>query len=457
MAGKWKLAVAALAMMVCGTIFWLKFFPPLLLRVAAGYSSKIVCTNVFMTGRDAAEVLNDDVQAPGHPLLKLMQVDVDREKGLIRANLFGLFGRGLAVYRPGTGCAALPDGDIETAKKYQFTPTPIPRPPDGLFWPLGSLAQTNRQIEQIIQNDELAGPGARGIVVIHENQLVAQRYGKGFNERTPLLGWSMTKSVTAILVGMQVKSGRLRLDQAGFWPPSNPADERQKITLSDLLSMTSGLHFNEDYGDVSDVTRMLYAEGDMAAFVRSQPLQHPPGSSWSYSTGTSVLLSQLWQSAAGRDALSVPRRQLFTPLGMSSAFMEADQHGTIVGGSYMYATAHDWGRIGQFLLQDGSWNGRQLLGQDYVAMMKRPAAASGGIYSQGQLWLEGPFGDNPHGALPGPSFQLPADTFWLQGHDGQSIAIVPSKKLVVVRLGLTPEKLHYKPQAMLAEILKTLP
>ncbi len=201
---------------------------------------------------------------------------------------------------------------------------------------------------------------------------------------------------------------------------------------------------------------MLYLEPDMAAYAHAQPLDHPTGSAWSYSSGTAVLLSRIWQQAAGADALTLPRRRLFAPLGMSSAIMEADARGNLVGSSYMYATAHDWARFGQFLLQDGVWNGQRLLPEGYVAMMHAPASTSKGQYCQGQLWCWGPDGKTPDGKNPDVTFKLPSDTYWMLGHDGQSIAIVPSKDLVFVRLGLTPEDLFYQPQGMLSGIIKTI-
>lgn len=430
MASKWKMALASAAIAILLTVLWLKIAPPKLIRIAANYSAKIVCTNVFLIGRDANEVLKVDVQAPGHPLLKLIQVDIDIDKRLVRANIFGLFGRGLAVYRSGTGCAAVPDGDIAEAKKYQFIPSKIPPPSNDQDWPLGSKAVINERIERIIQDNQLAGPGMRGIVVIHRGKLIAQRYDQGFNERTPLIGWSMTQTVNAALVGMQIKRGKLKLDQAGFWPTSQPPDGREKITLVDLLTMSSGLQFTEDYDNVSDVTRMLFLTPDMSAFAYSKPLEHTVGTFWNYSTGTSVLLSRLWQEKAGNQALTFPHNQLFARLGMSSAFIEADERGTFVGGSYMYATAQDWARFGQFLLQDGYWNGQQLLPDHFVTMMRTVAPTS--------------------------HTPISSDVYWIQGHDGQTMAIIPSKQLVLVRLGLTPHQTLYKPQAMLAEIIQAL-
>src|SRR5579859_2594851 len=102
-----------LVLLVLAFALWMK--PPELLRVGANYSAKIVCSNVFLAGRDPAEVLRTDVQAPGVALLRLMRVSVDRERRVVRAGLLGFIGDGLAVARPDTGCAVVPDGNLDFA------------------------------------------------------------------------------------------------------------------------------------------------------------------------------------------------------------------------------------------------------------------------------------------------------------------------------------------------------
>ena len=456
------LAAAAVVVTVAGGALLLATKPPEILRVGANYGAKIVCSNVFLAGRDAQAVLADDVQAPGHPVLKYLRVRVDPDRKTVRTQFLGFIGDGIAVYRPGTGCAVAPDGDAAQAARYQFNPLKIWTPSPNVPWPTGSQAETAPAVQALLEQDVLAGPGMRGIAVIHNGRLIAQRYGAGFSQATPLLGWSMTKTVTAALVGMQIGDGKLSMQQSGFWP--DKGDARSSITLAQLMAMSSGLRFNEGYGDVSDVTRMLYLEPDMAAYTAGQPLAQAPGSAWNYSSGTTLLLSRIWQRAAAGDAhnatspavLSLPHDRLFSPLGMSSAVIEADARGNLVGSSYMYANTHDWARFGQFLLQDGVWQGKHVLPAGFVEMMRQPAPASGGRYGQGQLWRWGPSGDTPEGQNPDQRFQLPADTYWMQGHDGQSIAVVPSKQLVVVRLGLTPHRLLYQPQALLAAITKAV-
>ncbi len=460
-ASKILIATAAVVAIAAVGVATLAVKPPELLRVSANYGAKIVCSNVFIAGRDDQAVLAEDVQAPGHPVLKYLKAQVDRQRKTVRTQFFGFVGDGMAVYRPGTGCAVAADGDVARASQYQFNPIKIWAPSPNVPWPTGSLAETNPAVQTLLEQDALVGPGMRGMAVIYRGRLVAQRYGAGFTAASPLLGWSMTKTVSAVLTGMQIADGKLSLQQSSFWPAG---DNRAQITLAQLMSMTSGLRWNESYGDVSDVTRMLYLEPDMASYVASQPLEQTPGDKWNYSSGGTVLMSQIWQRAAGGDdkaatsaaVLSLPHDRLFAPLGMSSAVIEADARGNLVGSSYMYATTQDWARFGQFLLQDGVWQGKRMLPDGFVAGMQQLVPASGGQYGQGQVWRYGPAGDTPEGQNPDARFQLPTDTYWLEGHDGQSIAIVPSQQLVVVRLGLTPHRLLYQPQALLAAVVKAV-
>ncbi|HWX35395.1 MAG TPA: serine hydrolase [Steroidobacteraceae bacterium] len=458
-----------LVLLLLALIFALWVKPPEILRVGANYSAKIVCSNVFLAGRDPDEVLRADVQAPGVALLHLMRVSVDRERRVVRAGLLGFIGDGLAVARPGTGCAAVSDGNLgfathvgtataaagfaAAAPEAAAPETSAPEVSAGAnaAWPLGDTVATTAALDRLLADDTLAGPGMRAIVVAAHGRIVAERYGAGFSPATPLLGWSMTKSVVAGLVGILVKEGRLTLDQSAGWSATEGGG-RERIRISDLLAMTSGLRFNEAYGDVSDVTRMLYLQPDMAGFARAQPLAHPAGEYWSYSSGTANILARIVQDAGGRLGAAYAREKLFKSLGMNSATIETDEDGTLVGSSYMYATARDWAKYGQFLVQDGVWRGQEMLPRGYVAMMATPVAPSGGQYGRGLVWLWGSDALVP-GKNPDTAFGIPADTFWMEGHDGQTTAIIPSRELVIVRLGLTPARDHYLPQPLVKAVL----
>ncbi|MBZ9732577.1 beta-lactamase family protein [Mesorhizobium sp. CA18] len=451
---KWLLGLVILA--VAALFAWLYFAPPELIRVGSGYSAKIVCSNVFIAGRDAKEVLAIDVQAPGHPLLKLMKVSVDKERGLVSAGLLWVFGKSVAVERDGVGCASVADGDTGKARQTSLRAAPPTAAQPDALWPDGERVDASQhpEVAKIVDDVAMAGTGMRAIVVVKNGRIIAERYGEGFSAKTPLLGWSMTKTVNAAIVGTLVRDGKLALDNKGLFAPWK-ADGRAAISLADMMAMSSGLAFNEDYGDVADVTRMLYLEPDMAHFAAAQPLTGEVGKVFSYSSGTAVMLSRLWQDAIGdkAKALAWPRTALFDPLGMKSAVLETDEQGTFVGSSYLYATAHDWARFGQFLLQGGAWNGNQILPAGFVDWMREAAPASK-VYGKGQVWIEGPGDEENPGA--GVTAGLPKDTYWMEGHDGQTVAIIPSEQLVVVRLGLTPRKFGYRPQAMVSALVKAL-
>lgn len=416
--------------------------PPDLLRVGTNYSAKIVCSNVFIVGRDADEVLAVDVQAPGHPLLRQISIDVEPEEQRVTARIFGFFAPATSQYREGLGCANLHEADLSDQSLTALDPLP-----NGL-WPQGNDIAPSQDpaVQSVLSDEALLGDGYRATVVVRNGRIVGEAYAKGFDETTPLLGWSMTKTVTAGLIGTLIKSGQMSLEDtlAGSYSEWSQ-DGRRDITVADMLAMSSGLDWNEEYGDVSDVTRMLYLNDDMAGFASGRDLGAGIGTVFNYSSGTSTMLSRVWQDKVGDDSLSYPNAALFQPLGMTSAILETDARDIFVGSSYMYATARDWARFGQFLLQGGQWEGQQILPEGFTDWMFEPVEISDGSYAKGHLWRDAPGGK--------PPFE---DAVWLQGHDGQSIGIFPSHDMVIVRLGLTPSRLGYSPLPLAKALISAL-
>jgi CubicO group peptidase (beta-lactamase class C family) len=432
-------------------LVWLKVAPPELIKVGDSYAAKIICSNVFLAGRDADTVLADDVQAPGNPILRAVMVEVDKSAKTVTARLLGYAAPRMSIYREGYGCTNIAD-DATALPELPPVPTIAALDPKA-EWPQGSHAGADflPKLSSILSDATLQGPGMRAIVVVQNGKIIGETYGAGFDEKTPLIGWSMTKSVNAILAGEAVARGMFSLNDSNLFPVWQD-DSRKAITFASMAAMQAGLQFNEDYGDVSDVTRMLYLEPDMAKFTISQPLVAKPDTEFNYSTGTAVAISRYWMNKFSdpKAALAFPREALFNPLGMEGAVFETDEAGTFSGGSYLYAPARDWARIGQLLLQDGVWNGQRMLPEGFVGLMRTANSTSNGQYTQMQTWLVGP------GEKPNADFGAPADAFWLQGHDGQTVAVVPSLDLVVVRMGLTPSRLGYRPQTLLAAVADML-
>ncbi|MDZ7823688.1 MAG: serine hydrolase [Ahrensia sp.] len=455
-----KISVAVFSVLLVA-LGWLTIAPPDLIRVGANYAAKMICSNVVLAGRDPKEVLENDVQAPGHPLLKLIRFSIDQrgEMTVVRTGLFGFIGKGLAFGNEARGCTVVPDPRmLGFAGATEGFKPPTKNLNQGQ-WPQGNDVEPgdNLELEAVLNDATLTGPGMRAIVVVKDGKIIGERYGAGFDETTRLMGWSMAKTVTAALVGVASRKGLLNIDDRAQFEGWD-GDARRAIRLNDLMSMSSDLTWNEGYGSVSDVTRMLYLEGDMAAFVATKPIDdatpEPTGDVFAYSSGSSMLVSRILQNAIGdaKAASAFPSDVLFEPLSMDSAVMETDASGTLTGSSYMYATARDWARFGQLLLQRGAWNGRSLLPSGYVDWMSEEHPASGGEYGRGSVWLAPPGEHRPEARVS----DLPEGTLWLGGHDGQSIAVIPSEGIVVVRLGLTPKNQQYKPGLLSQSIVQAL-
>ena len=441
-------AVLTIALLVMlGLCAWLAIKRPESVQLASAYAAKTVCSNVFIAKRDADEVIRTDVQFAEHLVAKLMKIDVDVANRRVEAAFLGLFGKRRAAYADWYGCTLV--SNDENLDRAIASPLPSPPPPDSL-WPVGekALLSDNRRLLAAIEDPILQGPGMRAIVVVHDGRIIAETYGEGFTASTPLLGWSMTKTVNAVLVGMAIKDGRLSLDQKNLFPQW-AGDARATISVADLMAMSSGLEFNEDQGLLSDVARMELLVRDAAAFARDKPLVAAPGTEFRYGSGSSVLLARIWQNAIGAAALTYPRERLFKPLGMTSAVFEADPSGTFLGEAQLYANAHDWARFGEFMRLGGEWNGQQLLPPGFVDYMRSPASASdqghGPVYGQGQLWL-----------AAGLGFDLPADTFMLNGHIRQTMTIIPSRKLVILRMGMTREDIGFSNANLLQAVVAAI-
>ncbi|WP_217358957.1 serine hydrolase domain-containing protein [Ruegeria arenilitoris] len=434
-----KIVAGTLIMGVVAIVGYLLVAPPDLLKVGTNYSAKMVCSNVFIAGRDPDEVLKVDVQAPGHPLLRQISIDVDRDQQVVTARIFRFFAPATSQFREGLGCANVHDAALSDASIAALPPL------SDALWPAGNnvAVSQNPEVARILSDQTLLGEGYRAVVVVKDGRIVGETYAEGFDENTPLLGWSMTKTVTAGLIGTLIKSGQMSLeDSLTASYPNWAEDQRADITIADMLAMASGLQWNEGYGDVSDVTRMLFLTDDMATFAADQPAASEIGADFNYSSGTTTALSRVWQDKLGDGSLAYPQQALFEPLGMTSVVLETDAKDSFVGSSYMYATARDWARFGQMLLQQGEWNGQQILPEGFTDWMFEPVAVSDGAYAQGHLWLESP------GDLPPYE-----DAVWLQGHDGQFIGVFHSENMVVVRLGLTPSRQGYSSLPLAEELI----
>ncbi|MCB1843097.1 MAG: serine hydrolase, partial [Halioglobus sp.] len=303
-------------------------------------------------------------------------------------------------------------------------------------------------LADMLAADNAAGLDTRALLVARAGRVIAEAYADGIDSNTPLLGWSMGKSVTAIMVGRLEYLGLLKPDERALFP-AWAQDERAQISLEDMLQMSSGLRFVEDYVPGSDATRMLFESPSAAQVAVDSPLAHAPGTHFYYSSGTTNLLSLLVYQRAGDTAqaqVDFFQREIAAPLGLRNTTLEADASGVFVGSSFVYAPARDWARFGQLLLNAGQINGERVLSEDWVRRARQPNGSENDRRYGYQLWL------NAGGDPWWPS--LPRSAYAMQGNRNQLVMMLPEHNVVIVRLGWTPD--DYPADANVARILAAL-
>ena len=435
--------------------------------IGAAYKAKILCSGVFVSKRSPQNVLNEDFEG----IFSRINSIIDLKRKSVTAAAPGVPPQ-TAIFREGLGCTLMPGTTAaEALHNTGDGESKEPPEPAGTSSVSGvrslspevrkkvSADRLSRAIDNAFTEKDPAHPvKTRAVVVVYRGRIIAERYASGISADTPLPGWSMAKSVTNALVGILVKEGKLSLDrpvQIAEWSGDN--DPRKNITLDQLLRMSSGLEFDERAGPfVSDVNRMLLRSRDASEYALAKQLRYAPGSHWQYSSGTTNIISRIiHNSFEGRtaDYHAFPQKALFDKIGMTGAVMEVDASGTFVASSFMYATARDWANFGLLYLQDGVWDGERILPKGWVDYSRRPSStAPSGKYGA-HFWTNGtaemddrlrPFGN------------LPADTYYAAGYEGQNIVIVPSRNLVVVRLGMTKLGNTWDMASFIADILATI-
>lgn len=420
------------------------------LPVVSAYGAKNLCSCVFVAGRSPGHVIQNELN---YSFMQYGSFEVDFNDSTATGNVFGLASR-TAVYREKIGCTLVIGSDLQTLKNQPYKQIPVPQQlSDTLEWPLGRRltnsipSNFNMKRLQAILNDAIGdtygkNTGTRGIVVSYGGKLIAEKYAAPFDEKTPQLGWSMTKSITNALIGIKVKEGLLEVNNQApitFWNEDN----RGEIKLDDLMRMSSGLEWEEKYGGVSTATEMLFKSNNTGLYAAEQPLAYPPGSHWYYSSGTTNILSYILRNLMPQEEyFKYPYISLFHKVGATTAVIEPDASGTYVGSSFMYATPRDWTRFGLLYLNDGVWNGERVLPEGWVDYSIKVTEGSKGKYGA-QFWLNA---DNVR--YP----DVPEDTYLMSGFQGQNVVIIPSYNMVITRLAYDPEE-RFDMNKFLADIL----
>jgi CubicO group peptidase (beta-lactamase class C family) len=413
-------------------------FPPIM----AGMAAKTMCSCVFVMGRTPESVVQKELSVfPG-----LSKAGIEfKDSSAVTARV--LWSVSKAIYRKGQGCTLLAErSEQEVRQQSPALPTLPPLNADTVAWPNGDLVSTppvaglnydavQAALRLAFEETNPEQPkNTHAVLAIYDGQIIGEQYASGFDKHTLFMGWSMTKSLNNAMVALMVKEGKLNPDApapVAAWQN----DERKNITLSDLLHGSSGLAWDESYFLPGDFHNMFMHSDDKGGFAASKELEYPPNTFFEYSSGTANLLSKITREAVGDE--NYPRfayDKLFHKIGMRHTLIEPDASGTLVGSSYGYASARDWGRFGLLFLQDGIWNGERILPEGWVKYSSTPApAAPIGQYGA-QFWLNAGAPNDPnHCYHPG----LPNEEYGAEGFEDQYVFIFPSRKLIVVRLGVS--------------------
>ncbi|MBR3744421.1 MAG: serine hydrolase [Bacteroidales bacterium] len=434
-----RVVLALLAAAIIGGCIYLNTLMPII----TGYAAKNLASAVFVSGRQQADVEALDLN---FSFIKYTRNKVDFEKKTVISRF--LWASSKAAYREGYGVTLL-RGRHKAKKAFLSEEYPLPADPGYADYlaagDSAEIAALEPIAAELIDNQSYKGtPFA--FVVLHKGGVVAEHYGHGITAGTQLLSWSMGKSFTNALVGIMVKDGMLDIN-APMDIPEWKRDGRRDITLNNLMQMQSGLEWNENYGNRSDVNLMLHREVDMGLYAQKKPLEYEPGSHWYYSSGSTNIVMRYLRGKFSSDEsfLAYIRERLFAPLAISNPHFEPDMSGTPVGSSYLYVTARDYARFGQMFLEDGCVGEKRILPEGWVDYTVTPASDSNGGYGA-YFWL------NRNASLK----DAPADTYSCQGHDGQEIYIIPSEDLVVVILGYSPRSNRVDFNALLKDIISQL-
>lgn len=425
----------------------------------SGYA-KIMCSAVFITGLkpDFAAENVGYFTSPYAERAKVGKPVIDYDRKTVSITLPNGVTR-TAIYTGDQGCVTLPEGRNEL----YYKPVNVERHlPDAAKtpWPMGDVLPSGpmpagidmAKISQAVSAAfEPAEAQTAAFIVTYKGRIVGERYGDGITKDTPLESWSMGKSLSATFMGILIGKGVYLLDQPAPIPQwQGKGDERASIRIMDIMHMSSGLYCrapqDPDYNPTLGYPDHLYLyTGCVNSFdyAASLPQQWRPNTVGRYRNSDPVLtnyLNRLGIEKLGEAYHTFPQRALFDKIGVRTMIMETDPYGNFLTQGYEFASGRDWARLGNLYLQDGVWNGERILPEGFtrfVSTLAEPWVADGRPTYGGLFWING------SGVYP-----VPKESFYMDGAGGQSVMIMPSHDLVVVRLG------HYKGARAGAEALK---
>ncbi len=428
-------ALVLAALLVSAAIFR----PDRAIRVATGFVAHTVCASIFVSGFDPQTAFAETADRAGIRRLRWgLGYHLDRAGKTVDVSVAGLLGS-RAAFHDGFGCVLLHGPNQPYLLKSDIDVLKTPKRPPLLPEIAGAtrVEPSDPRLKAALDHafEEPAAPPfrrTRAVVVVRDGTVIAERYADGIGVDTPLLGFSMTKSVVNALIGLLTQQGRISPSFPAPIPEWRAAtDPRREIEVEHLLRMTTGLALDETNSGFDVSSQMIYMYNDMAGFAVKAAMIAPPGTRWAYSSPTTQLLARIIRDLTGgpEQTLAFAWRELFNPLGMRHVTLQFDATGTLEGSSSMLASARDWARFGLLYLNDGMIGGRRMLHEDWIDFSA--AATLDTDYGAG-FWTNRSEHERAKARV---RLGMPRDAYFASGDLGQRVVILPSQRLVIVRLG----------------------
>lgn len=432
-----------------------------------GYAAWELCTRAIASGDDYWRVRVQYTAPKVQPLPLIWDIDfTPGVSAAVRSIVPTLEHRRVGLYRKGLGCTLVTPGTSEQALKLQPFRVASQAPASASAWPGGEaaaqpsglsparsavLASSSKAMfseQTLLANKKI---NTIALLVAQNGALVYEKYANGYQRDQPQLGWSMTKTLTSLIAGVMHTDGQFALDDAVALQRWN-GTAKAAITWRQLLNMAPGMAWTEGYDGASDATQMLFSQADQGGWAADRPLTSAPGSTFTYSTGfANVAMYAMRQRLGGtHQALyDYYQTRLFAPLGIRGGVIEPDASGTPVGGARGVLRPVDWLRLGQLVANHGQWKGQTVIDGGYMDFFGAASPASDEY--GGMVWRQ-PAKDIADDVRA----RLPADLLWFAGHMGQFIVVVPSRNLVVLRMGVAFDKTLARNQtmALVADLLE---
>ena len=446
------------------------YFAPQREMIQRGVQAILQCNGLFTSDRTPEQVFEQELAYLRNPVGTAVGGDyvVDWERKAVAIGAPGAIPVMRAAFREGIGCVIMsPDQTFDDIDELPILMSPPPLgDPAATAWPDGDLVES-RPLPVGVDPEALRAASdwafdrespeqlTLSLIVVHDGQIIHERYAPGINMHTKTRTWSTAKSIASTLIGMLVDEGRLALDDPlpFDWLPDNAgspeSDPRRRITLRHVLNMSSGLYPVDSWG-------MEYATGSGFSYwagtssvdgARNRSLMREPGTFWDYENYDTLLGVYAMKQVIGdpQSYLEFPRERLLDKIGMRNTLLSTDRFGDFIMSSQIYTTARDLARFGLLYAQGGMWKDERLISEAWIDFVRTPAPAtseSGNFYG-GQFWL-----------VPDSRTDVPPDAYSTAGNRGQFVVVVPTHDLIIVRRGLDYGRQGFDRWDLTREVLK---